>query len=343
MEEGEEARVYRPKTFSETKFANYCSEVYRRFREIVPSLLVTMEEVKVEFSSSGDSSQGEKARKADTLMGKIYNATFLLSLSALVDVYRVYSVISTNFQVVDRMPFDRKDVFDSKVKELDFMKDSAQVESCACSVFFDYEDKAYTTAKEWGAEEEDWTVEEIEFVINEVCGWRTLHGDIREVACRGLYRGIFIGCLAEEGSKTRAGTGENRRNLLLDVEKVTKVVTQRGQEVAQFLHKGLSEKVYSSSDIQIIENIRKLLDLKTLSKFVLQHGASNTSSMRWRGFRDASQFLFHDLFVKLPEDELRLQYREFVVRVEQLGPSVKDMANTAIFDIFLDPTKGLYR
>ena len=100
VEEGREARVLRPKTFSETKMANHVKEVYSRFRQIVPALLCTLEEVKQEWAGSGRSSEGaEKAMKADAIMGKVYNTNFLLSLSALVDIYTVYSSISNNFQV----------------------------------------------------------------------------------------------------------------------------------------------------------------------------------------------------------------------------------------------------
>jgi hypothetical protein len=61
-------------------------------------LLVTLEEVKIEFRD-GDSEQREKASTADSVMGKVYNAVFLLSLSFLVDIYTVYSSISRNLQV----------------------------------------------------------------------------------------------------------------------------------------------------------------------------------------------------------------------------------------------------
>ena len=67
---------------------------------MVPALLCTLEEVKQEWAGSGRSSEGaEKAMKADAIMGKVYNTNFLLSLSALVDIYTVYSSISNNFQV----------------------------------------------------------------------------------------------------------------------------------------------------------------------------------------------------------------------------------------------------
>ena len=38
-----EARVLRPKTFSETKMANHSAAVYQRFREMVPALLKTLD------------------------------------------------------------------------------------------------------------------------------------------------------------------------------------------------------------------------------------------------------------------------------------------------------------
>ena len=104
--EGEEKAFLRPKNFSETKFANWVKAVYSRFRDIYKPLTITLEETK-EQCRNGNSTEREKAAKADAVMGKIYNVTFGLSLSALVDIYTVYSDLTNFLQEVNIMPFDR--------------------------------------------------------------------------------------------------------------------------------------------------------------------------------------------------------------------------------------------
>ena len=100
VEIGLEERVLCPKSFSDTKMANYVKKVYQRTREIVPALVQTVEEVKQTWVKEGKpSGTADKAMKADSVLSKVHNAVFLLSLSALVDIYTVYSSIACNMQV----------------------------------------------------------------------------------------------------------------------------------------------------------------------------------------------------------------------------------------------------
>jgi hypothetical protein len=98
LEDGHEKAFRRPKNFSETKFANWVQGVYARFREILPELLGTLESAKREYFQ-GDADERDKASTADGIMGKIYNLTFCLSLSALVDIYTVYKDLTNLLQV----------------------------------------------------------------------------------------------------------------------------------------------------------------------------------------------------------------------------------------------------
>ena len=172
VEEKLEARVLRPKTFSETKMANHAAAVYARFRAMLPAMVRTLTEVQAEFYTGGDSDQ-EKVLKANDLFGKIHTVTFLLSLSALVDIYGVFALISANFQTINLFAFDRKDKFDVFLHRLGEMKESVGtkskgspgLEDCACSTFFDYrvgkyaffdirEGKFFEEVAEVGEEEE---------------------------------------------------------------------------------------------------------------------------------------------------------------------------------------------
>ena len=272
-------------------------------------------------------------------MGKIYNATFLLEVSALVDIYKVYGVISEILQIVNIMPFDRKDRYDWKLGEFKEMLNSMEAEDCACSIFFDYSLGKYCDSEEEYVQlmtkEED-----IKKMAEEVCCWKTLHGDLRELKAHSTYRGVVIGCLVEDGSKTRAGRRVDKASKLLDLNKVVTVVFKRASSVTTFLLRGLSE-VYTSTEVTLIENIRRLLDLKSLSRTIQLHGAPNVASTKWRNFKEALLVMEPDLFTRISADELRLQYRDFVGKLCDLGRLEEE--NTKIFARFLDPSTGLYR
>jgi hypothetical protein len=338
VEEGKEARVLRPKSFSETKMANHVKDVYKRFREILPSLMKTLEEVKLEYACDGGAGGGndgaEKARKADSIMGKIYNARFLLTLSALIDIYSVYSTISNNFQVVNRLAFDRKDIFDHNLHKFEKMLSSVEVCYCPCSFFFDYEEDVYLEDEDWGT---------LKDMVMEVCDWPVLHGDICELKMRGTYRGVIVGCMEDEGSKTRAGVEQTTRVMVLDLGKVIKTVNERAGIVTTFLHNGLSNDVYSNTDVIYLDNIRRLLDLKKIVKSIDQYGAASVSSNQYRSWLDAAKFLENDLFARISANELRLQYRDFMSKLGELAPNVINMDNTEIFALFLNPSLGYYK
>ena len=91
---------------------------------------ITLEEVNQEYAGSQDSSLGDKVMKADTVMGIVHNAIFLLSLGWSVDIYSVYSTISENFQVVKRMPFDRMEKFNNSLKQYRVMLEHVNPLEC---------------------------------------------------------------------------------------------------------------------------------------------------------------------------------------------------------------------
>ena len=132
----------------------------------------------------------------------------------------------------------------------------------------------------------------------------------------------------------------NQAAKLLDLDKVIRTVNKRATSVKTFLLKGLSE-VYKPADVTLIENIRRLLDLKSLSRTIQLHGAPNVASTKWRNVRDAVVFIEPDIFARVSADELRLQFRDFVGKLGGLGELLED--NTLIFARFLDPSTGLYR
>ena len=169
----------------------------------------------------------------------------------LVDIYTVYSEISCNSQIVNLMPFNRMDRFDKSLASYSFMLKHISPEDCPCSMLFDYETFQL---------QEDWLEKE----ITEVCYWKTDHADVREIKKSGTYRNVIIGCLVEDGSRTRVGSVTEAKNRLLDIDSVLTTVSTRALDVTTFLFEGLKSRVYTNNDRILINHIRRLLDIKTL-------------------------------------------------------------------------------
>ena len=215
VEKKVEERVLRPKTFSDTKMANHAKQVYQRFRQILPAMLQTLREV-MEKYTGGDSDE-DKQLKANDVFKEIHTVTFLLSLSALVDVYTVYALISNNFQVINQFPFDRKDIFDKHVHSLGEMRKTVGVEACPCSMYFDYrkgiylrvgcplymqgEEEEEEVEVVLGEEEEKKKKEELKLKVKrleaniaEVCGWQSFHHDVRTIMVTIQTNTIKLNC-----------------------------------------------------------------------------------------------------------------------------------------------------
>ena len=67
------------------------------------------------------------------------------------------------------------------------------------------------------------------------------------------------------------------------------------------------------------------------------------SDQGWRGFKAAAQYFEPEILKRIPEAELRLQYREFNRRLEELSKKKgsKNMSSLQILGKFLDPKEKL--
>ena len=124
-------KTYRPRSFSETKFANSAALVYKKFRAVYPALVVTLEKVKEDLYT-GKSTEKEKAEKADEVQGGIMNYMWSLSLSVAVDVYEKVGAISNILQIVDILPQERYDKFKRLLDMLNEMAAHISLEDCPC-------------------------------------------------------------------------------------------------------------------------------------------------------------------------------------------------------------------
>ena len=183
--------------------------------------------------------------------------------------------------------------------------------------------------------------DKVEKFLREICQWPVFHADIREIMVKSMYRRVAVGCMGEEGSRTRVGVGQTQRVAVLDVGKVVDIVTNRASTVITFLHTGLSS-VYSGTDIAQIESIRRLLNLQFFTESVERSGASNTATIHFRSWVDAAKLLQPDLLIHISAEELRSQFQRFMAKLEELAPTLKKLENIKIFSLFLDPSLHHY-
>ena len=147
--------------------------------------------------------------------------------------------------------------------------------------------------------------------------------------------------MVAEGSKTRQGREQTRVAMVTDLNKVVEVVTQRAADVISYHHTGLTD-VYTNQDIIHIDNLRHLLDLKTTAKLVERVGAPSVSATRFRTWLNAAKFIQQNILSSISEDELRIQYRTFISKIEELGDLSKK-ESTEILSLFMDPKLGHYK
>ena len=105
IEEGYETSYKSPKFFSETKFANWVVVIYRDFHTSYPALLRTLEETKANLRAGGEKER-EQAATADEVQGRMFNLTFALCISLLIDIYNIYMLITNILQVKQQLKAD---------------------------------------------------------------------------------------------------------------------------------------------------------------------------------------------------------------------------------------------
>jgi hypothetical protein len=181
----------------------------------------------------------------------------------------------------------------------------------------------------------------LEALIKESCSWPVLHSDIREMMRSSTYRGVAVGSLGQEGSQTRSGRLQTGRVAKLDVEEVMDLVKIRLDSVITFLHSGLS-KVYSGAERAQIECICTLLNLKFFSRAVERHGATNAATLHFKRWVDLAKLLESDLLIRVSLEELRMQFRCFMRKLEELAPSLLKLENKQIFSLLIHPRHHHY-
>ena len=327
IEEGYDLKCKVPRFFSETRFANYASKVYTRFRESYPVLIACLEEVKGLYFT-GKSDEKNKAEKADELLSSIYNVKFSLNLAVLCDVYNIYSQISVLLQKVSTLPHTRYDQFKELLEDYIEMLDHVDIKLCPCATFRNIQDDDYSIA-------DDQKVD-----AGLVCSWPTLHTDIATLKETGKIVHVIQGQLVADPVKdTRIGRRKKEATKLLREEDIIKAVEKRATSLVTHLSSRLESKVFREKDIKVIKNTRVLLSTRNLMLSVGSRGASTVSNLTWEKFLSSSVEVDPTLLQRTSEEEYRLQFREYVRRLETIArdPSRRELSDLELLELFLHP------
>ena len=111
--------------FSKTRFANHAKKVFYSSYNDIPLIIKHYENIKNDGENVTSSKEKrDKADHAQLMLNKIKNKAFILKLAGLVDIYNNFSVIVSQLQIVNVLPFERLDNFREKHEHMKKMIDT---------------------------------------------------------------------------------------------------------------------------------------------------------------------------------------------------------------------------
>lgn len=228
-EENPEFQVKNPLFFSATRFANYSERVFKSFLVDIPILVKCLEENQMD-------DKNKNRMKFATLSNKIMNVKFLISLSGVTDVYRIFSELVQKLQIVFLLPHERYDQAMSVIEKFSQMMETIDINNCCCSKDLNNN--------------------------SEICLWPNLHQDISSVQSnQASFRSVPVGMIAPEELNTRHGLRVNLGNAGKSLESTIQLCKNRLSHVLDYLVNHLKEEVFSQKDKKVIENVRNILCL----------------------------------------------------------------------------------
>jgi hypothetical protein len=89
----------------------------------------------------------------------------------------------------------------------------------------------------------------------------------------------------------------------------------------------------------------KYVKSSSKTKEIRAQGAVNVSTLGWRSFMAAATFIERSIFTRVPEDELRKQYREFCRTMEEVSRQKRsvDLSSKQLLSMLFDPNNMLYK
>ena len=295
-------KMLRPTRFNEIKFAHHAHEVYEKCRHNFNPMVRLLETLK-EAGLGGSADQKKKAQDADEIQGKILNWMFCLSLSMIIDVYKVSGQVSCCVQKIDVLPHEKFDSFQQLLDTYKSMASRVSVESCPCN--------------QLNLDEEGW--QKLLQEDSKICAWPTFHRDVSTALKLGTYQGVNLGMVRPEERHTRRGADVNNEWLQVDIGEVVNRVEKRAVELVNFVEEMMKEKVYSKSDIEAVQHTRTLLDIRVIAEKARDQGVVTASGLlHFRPFQKAALFFEPNLEDRLDQEDFRLQWGVFNQVIVQL-------------------------
>ena len=72
-------------------------------------------------------------------------------------------------------------------------------------------------------------------------------------------------------------------------------------------------------------------------------GAANTTAVHFKRWLDSAKLLQPDLLINISLEELRMQFRVFLGKLQELTPTIKEMKDKEVFSLLLHPRHGHFK
>ena len=297
-----------PARYSTTRFANSVRKVYMNFRQDYCAIVQCLEMTKTE-KRDGDSKDRQKAADAEKLMKSICNVKFVLTLSAITDIYDKYGELVNVVQKVNYLPHERFDTFIHVCNEMKSMSERMNHEKCDAKF----------------------------------CSWPVHHRDLKELDNTGEYMGVPIVDHhdKEVPNVTRSSA---KRAHVNNADNVRENVSKQVLLLITRLEKDLRDQVFSQSDKEMIEDTRLITDLKTTAIRTKSRGAILISNIERAKYITTLRKIIPSVR-EVPDETIILQFQEFLVRLEHVARNKKndDLDSKDLIKLFLRSDKELYK
>ena len=145
--------------------------------------------------------------------------------------------------------------------------------------------------------------------------------------------------MADPLKDTRIGGRKKEATKLLNGDDIIKAVERRATDLVSHLSSRLEDKVYREKDVKMIKHTRVLLSSRNLMLSVVARGATTVSNLTWEKFLASSQEVDPTLLERTSKEEYRIQFREYVRRLETVArdPTKRELSDMELLELFLQP------
>ena len=151
------------------------------------------------------------------------------------------------------------------------------------------------------------------------CKWPLLHKHLKEWQDQKQVRGVNLGFLEADQVRPglRSGTQEVLETHQVKEDRTLKTVMGRCRDVVEYIETGLGE-VYSPEDLEMMEHIRTVLDLKKYLGEVKDLGSAGAAQKTTLKFMQAAEFIDPDIRIRCSRTEMRAQHQEFSRKLAEI-------------------------